>query len=404
MDAVGRNLRHRIRGTLSALAMTVAAGIGPAGADQVPEWRGLLEKIVSINSGTRNVEGLDAVRQVLVPEFEKLGMEVTVETLADGHKLLWSAVPGSDPEILFMGHIDTVFPKDSPFQQFEIKGDRIYGPGIIDMKGGIVLMIDLLKAFKETNQLDKFMVIINDDEEIGSPYSNARVKELASRVRSGLVFEPGLPDGAVVTSHAGVHWVTLTVEGKAAHAGLEPQNGISACVELSDKVGRLSKLSEPDKNILVNVGVIKGGTKPNVVCETAEAGIDIRFVEQDDLEQTLKRIQTIADEMVVYNELLAAGPTASLETVVNLPSMPPARSQRLYELLEIAGEKTGQRVSGQHVGYGSDGGTLAEAGIDVLVGVGPYGGGMHTDDEFLVVSTYEERRDLAKALIEEMLK
>jgi len=397
-----KNLRRMVMGLLPTFAASVMSD--GAGAQAVPEWQTLLERIVNINSGTRNIEGLEAVRQVLIPEFEKVGLAVTTHELEDSHKLLSMAVPGGRPELLLMGHIDTVFEKDSGFQQYERRGDSIYGPGVIDMKGGIVLMLELLQAYGGSDQLGKFMVLINDDEEIGSPYSKALVKELADDVPWGLVFEPGLPGGAVVTSHSGVYWLTLTVEGKAAHAGLEPQLGISACVELSDKVVRLSKLSDYDRNLSVNVGSIKGGTKPNVVCESAEAGIDIRFVEQDDLDGALAAIQTIADEMSVYNDVLGAAPTASLDTVVAIPSMPSNRTERLYGLLEIAGKKTGQDVSGRHVGYASDGNQLADIGMDLLVGLGPYGGGMHTDEERLVVSTFEERLDLSRALVEEILK
>lgn len=402
MGGMSKKLRRMVVGLLPAFAASVMSG--SAGAQAVPEWQTLLERIVNINSGTRNIEGLDAVRQVLVPEFEKVGLTVTTHELEDGHKLLSMTAPGGTPELLLMGHIDTVFAKDSGFQRYERRGDSIYGPGVIDMKGGIVLMLSLLQAYEGTNQLGKFMVIINDDEEIGSPYSQALVKKLAADVPSGLVFEPGLPGGGVVTSHSGVRWLTLTVEGRAAHAGLEPELGISACVEISDKVVRISKLADPARNVLVNVGVIKGGTKPNVVCETAEAGIDVRFVERDDLRKVLADIQTITDRMVVYNAQLSAAPTASLENVVTLPSMPPSSTERLYGLLQIAAKKTNQEVSGEHVGYGTDAGHLTDTGMEVLVGLGPYGGGMHTDEERLVVSTYQERLDLTKALVEEILK
>jgi len=402
MGGTSKKLRRMVVGLLPTFVASVMSG--GAGAQALPEWQTLLERIVNINSGTRNIEGLDAVRQVLIPEFEKLGLAATTLELEDGHKLLSMMVPGGSPELLLMGHIDTVFGKEFEFQGYERRGDSIYGPGVIDMKGGIVLMLGLLQAYKGSDQLGKFMVLINDDEEIGSPYSNAQVKELVADVKAGLVFEPGLPGGAVVTSHSGVHWLTLTVEGRAAHAGLEPEKGINACVELADKVVRISKLSDPDSKLLVNVGVIKGGTKPNIVCETAEAGIDVRFVEKDDLQKVLAEIQTITDQMVVYNPLLEAAPTAGLKAVVTLPSMPPSSTERLYGLLQIAGKKTNQEVSGEHVGYGTDAGHLVETGMEVLVGLGPYGGGTHTEEERLVVSTYQERLDLTKALVDEILR
>lgn len=387
-------------------AFTVLMFVCTAGIDAkaAPAWQALLKKIVNINSGTQNTDGLEAVRQALIPQFEKLGFKVTVHDLADGHKLVSMVVPGGKPELLLMGHIDTVFKKDAAFQKYKVQGDRIYGPGIIDMKAGIVLMLDLAKAFKDTGQLKKIMVIINDDEEIGSPYSKSVVRDLVTGVKSGLIFEPGLPGGGVVTSESGVRWLQLSVKGKASHAGLEPELGINACVELSDKVVRISKLSDYSRKLSVNVGVIRGGSKPNVVCETAEAGIDIRFVEKEDLQKTLREIQAITDKMFVYNKRLKAAPTAELKTTAVMPSMPPSRTKRLYGLLKIAGKKTNQKISGGHVGYASDANLLAATGMDLLVGLGPYGEGMHTDHEYLTVSTYRARLDLTKALIEEILK
>jgi glutamate carboxypeptidase len=403
MAGMTARLDRLLRQTLPAFAVSMATCVATANGETMSDWQSLLERIVNINSGTQNLAGLDTVREALVPEFEKLGLEVTAHELDDGHKLLSMTVPGAAPEILLMGHIDTVFPKESPFQRFEVRGDRIYGPGVIDMKAGIVMIRDLVSRFSGTDQLGKFMVVINDDEEIGSPYSKELVKELAADIDSGLVFEPGLPDGAVVTSHSGVHWLNLAVEGRAAHAGLEPQLGINACVELSDKVVRLSKLSDYERKLSVNVGTVDGGTKRNVVCEFAEAGIDIRFVEKDDLDKTLEAIRAITVEMAVYNDTLGAAPTAKLETLVATPSMPGARTERLYALLQAAGKTVRQEVRGRHVGYTSDANFLAETGMDVLVGLGPYGGGMHTDEEFLLAPTYDERLALTEALVNEIL-
>lgn len=399
-----RKPQKSIRRTLTAFAALAFTCAGGAHAETVPAWQTLLKEIVDINSGTRNVAGLDAVRRALIPPFEKLGFKATVHNLKNGHKLLSMVVPGGKPALLLMGHIDTVFEKDSTTRKYRVDGDRIYGDGIIDMKAGIVLMLGLAKAFEGTDRLAKIMVIINDDEEIGFPYSKSLVDQLAKGVKFGLVFEPGLPGGAVVTSEPGIQWLTLSVTGKAAHAGLEPEKGINACVELGDKLVRIARLSDYSRKLSVNVGTIKGGTKPNVVCENAEAGIDLRYVEDADLQKTLKALRAITDEMSVYNKVLGAAPTAELKTDVAIPSLPPARTGRLYGLLEIAAKKTGQQVSGRHVGYVSDANHLAETGMDLLVGLGPYGKGMHSGSEYLTTATYDERLALTKALIEEILK
>jgi glutamate carboxypeptidase len=404
VNQVKRKLQRVTKGTLLALAAVFITWSATVSAQAAPEWQALLERIVNINSGTQNVEGLDAVREVLIPEFEKLGFKVEFYDLDDSHKLLAMAVPGGEPELLLMGHIDTVFKQDSAFQRFEVKGDKIFGPGITDMKAGIILILELLRKFEGTDQLKKFLVILNDDEEIGSPYSHAVVKELVADAKTGLVFEPGLPGGAVVTSHSGVRWLTLSVQGKASHAGLEPKKGINACVELSHKVVEISKLTEYSKKLTVNVGVIDGGTKPNVVCEHAKAMIDIRFVEREDEKETVRKIQDITDRHYVYNDHLEAAPTAKLETIVAIPSIPGSHTKRLYGLLKIAGENINQMVTGSHVGFTSDANHLADTGMDLLVGLGPYGEGMHTDGEFLTISTFDERLKLTEALIKEILK
>lgn len=399
-----KNLHRAIKGTVLALAVACVTFPATVSAETASEWRSLLKKIVDINTGTRNVEGLDAAREALIPEFEKAGLEATVYDLKDGHKLVAMAAPGAKPELLLLGHIDTVFPKDSKFQKYEVKGDRIYGPGVTDMKAGIVLILELLKTFQGTTLMKKVVVIINDDEEIGSPYSRDMLRKLAAGVPSGLVFEPGLPDGAVVTSESGVRWLTLSVQGKASHAGLEPEEGINACVELSHKVVDIAKLTELSRKLSVNVGVIDGGTKPNVVCETATAGIDVRFVEQDDVEKTVRTMQAITAKSYTYNDHLKSAPTATLQTLVGIPSLPGSSTKRLYGLLEDAGKRIGQPVTGRHVGYASDANQLAETGMDLLVGLGPYGEGMHTDSEFLTISTFDERLKLTEALVREILR
>ena len=144
-------------------------------------------------------------------------------------------------------------------------------------------------------------------------------------------------------------------------------------------------------------------TKSNVVCEHATATIDMRFVERDDGENTVRKIQEITDKSYVYNDYLKTTPTAKLETLVAIPSMPSSHARRLYGLLEIAGESINQKVSSSHVGFTSDANHLADTGMDLLVGLGPYGEGMHTDSEYLSISTYEERLKLTEALIKEIL-
>lgn len=363
----------------------------------------LLEKLVAINSGTQNIEGLEKVRQLLIPEFEKLGYKTRVIEGEKKHKVVQFKVPESKPELLLMGHIDTVFTKDSPRQKLEQKEGRYYGPGVIDMKGGIVLILDVLKSL--TPELRKRVtVILNDDEEIGSPHTKEKYLALLSGIQGALVFEPALPGGVLVTSHSGVHWLKLSVEGKASHAGLEPEKGTSSCVELGFKISKIHNLSDYDKKLSVNPGTIQGGTKPNVVCEKAETKIDIRYVAQSDLDETLKQIDAIAQKnhLTLFNSSFP--PKGQTEFIVNLPSMPPVRTKTLFAIAEKVGQKNGVPVKGKHVGYASDANHLASKNIDLLVGLGPYGGGMHSDEEFLDPISYSKQQKLAVDVIRDYLK
>jgi glutamate carboxypeptidase len=153
----------------------------------------------------------------------------------------------------------------------------------------------------------------------------------------------------------------------------------------------------------VNVGTLTGGTKPNIICEEASLMLDVRYIQEADLEIALKQIERIRKEAVVSNPTLGVSPTATLETVAELPSLPPERTRELRELAFQAAASVGQQLDARHVGYGSDGNHLAQAGLQLLVGLGPYGGGMHTEQEFLSLRGYAQRRSLNRALIQNIL-
>ncbi len=367
------------------------------------ESRVLLKKLVETNSGTENISGLDKMRSLLVPEFKKLGFAETFHTTKKGRKVLSFSFPDSKPFILYMGHVDTVFPENTNFKNYIEKADKIIGPGVIDMKGGIVLMLDVLKSVS-TDIRKNILIIFNDDEEVGSFESKEVYIPLVKDIRYALIFEPGLNDGAFISSESGVKWIDLEVKGRASHAGLEPDLGVNACLELAKKIIAISELTDYSKKLTVNVGVISGGIKPNVVCEKALARIDIRYVSREDLANTISNIQKITNTNSVFSKRNHEPATAALKFVVELPSLNPDSTRELIRTTRQVAEKLGMAFKHQHVGYGSDGNYLSALpqSINILVGLGPYGEGMHTSNEYLLKKSYTERLELNIALLKKL--
>lgn len=382
---------------LCALALWVSSGY----ADDLipPRSLQLLQEVVNINSDSKNAEGLNQVRNVLIPYFEALGLVTTHHRLADGRDTLSFETATAKPSILLIGHLDTVFPVSGPFQRLSREDDRLIGPGVIDMKGGVVLMLDALAQLKQSGHLDNVRVVLNDDEEIGSSASKPVLQQLAQGLAYGLVFEPGLEDGAYVSSQSGIRWMKLTTSGKASHAGLEPENGIDACLDLAIKVKKLAELAQPEQGLLINPGVIEGGTKPNVVCDHASVTVDVRFQKLADWERTLTALEKISNHSDVFNEKLQQGTHTELTKLAEMPLLAATDTQAVVAQAQAVAKALGQPFTARAVGYGSDGNNIANPSIQILVGLGPYGGGMHSEKEFMLMASYGQRLAFATALI-----
>ncbi|AOY01922.1 M20/M25/M40 family metallo-hydrolase [Jeongeupia sp. USM3] len=392
-------MKHGLTGLL--LAAAFSGGAWAAAIE--PAYVQLLKQIVEVNTETRNTAGLAQARELLIPQFAALGMTPTRHALAEqGREVLSFDTPDKAPKVMLVGHLDTVFAKDSRFQQFADLGDRFAGPGIIDMKGGLVLMLNVLAQLKQAGRLEHVRVVINDDEEIGSPYSKKTLRSLAAGIPYGLVFEPGLEDGAVVRSQSGVRWIRLTSTGKAAHAGLEPENGLDACLDLAKKVARITALARPQQGLTINPGVIEGGTKPNVVCDKASVTFDVRFRETADWQRLSAAIDDIARQSDVYNDRLKRGVRSEVKQIAEMPLLPAEQTSVLAARFEAVAHQLGQPFHARAVGYGSDGNNLSDTGMQLLVGVGPYGGGMHTDSEHLLLSAYRDRLTLLTRLLSQL--
>lgn len=275
-------------------------------------------------------------------------------------------------------------------------GDRIAGPGIYDMKGGIALMVQALVGLRELDvqPRSRLALLITSDEEVGSPSSRALVEDLARESAAVLVFEPGnLPDGAVKTSRKGVGLFRLRVTGKAAHAGNDPDRGRSAIYELARQIARLEQLNDRASGVSVNVGVVRGGTRPNVVAAQAEAEIDLRVA-------TLAQAAEL--ERIILG-LQPAGPDVTVEVSGGLNRPPMERSPHvagLYERVRTLAAAVALDVPEIAVGGGSDGNFTAALGVPTLDGLGVVGAGAHADHEHIRIPHLAPRLALTMRLFE----
>ncbi len=363
--------------------------------------KALTEKLVNINSSSANPQGLDAVRAVLIPEFEKLGYKATT-VAGDKNKVVYFSVPGTKPQLVLMGHVDTVFAKDSPFQKFKASGAKWFGPGVSDMKGGLSLILNVLHDLSEAERKN-IAVIINDDEEIGSPFSKNVYGRWVKNLKGVLVFEPPLADGSLVDVHAGIQWLTISAKGRAAHAGFEPQAGTNACVALASKLKEIQELSRYADGVSVNPGVIRGGTKANVICENAQVDIDIRFRKLTELKEIEEKIATILKEksLTLFNPKFPV--IFGIKKTIYLPPLSEENSKDLLNVVKKTGEGLQIQITNKPAGYGSDAGHLSGMGVKVLAGLGLPGGGIHSEREFVDVKKYNEKLNLVTETVKNLL-
>lgn len=375
------------------LYLSFTASISNSAATELGPWVPLLKEWVETNSSTSNPDGITSMRKKLISAFRDAGLQTKeIQSTIDPSRYIIEATTGKpeNAKVAFIGHIDTVFPKDSAFQKFETTPTHLKGPGVIDMKGGIALMLEVLKELKMTapEQWAKIKILINEDEETGSKSSAKQMDALVQGIQTAIVLEPGTPAGEFVHSQSGVLWTELKIHGKASHAGLSHKLGKNACVELSKLITKLSKFTDYSKNFTVNAGVIQGGTTANTVCEYASAKFDVRFIDQHQADRWLKFARNQVSQ-------LPTGFKGEVEVSVLIPSLGQEKTkQRLAELAAI-GKKLNIPVRSTHVGYIADSNHIAHVpGVTVIVGAGPYGSGIHTDEETMDLKSFTDRKAL----------
>ncbi|MDG3002179.1 M20 family metallopeptidase [Paludisphaera mucosa] len=366
-------------------------------ADRLDAYLGELRGLVEHESPSGDKARLDRLADVIAARWAGLGG--AVERVANdrgGDHLVgrfFTSLPGRPA--LVVGHFDTVWPVGTidrlPFRR---EGDRLYGPGVYDMKASLILVAAVLEAFAALGGTPArpVTVLFTSDEEVGSRTSRALIESLARGCGHALILEPPLADGSLKTARKGVGRFTMTIEGRAAHAGVAPELGASAIVELAHQVLKAQALNDPQAGTTVNVGLVQGGTTPNVVPARASAEIDARAV-------------TIAGAEAVERALLgltAATPGTRVTVAGGFNRPPMERSPAVVALFEQArrvGADLDLALTEGSTGGGSDGNFTAAVGAATLDGLGTHGGGAHADDEHILVSTIPERAALLAALL-----
>ncbi|MCK9239540.1 M20 family metallopeptidase [Desulfocurvus sp.] len=366
--------------------------------EREPEMLALLERLVRINSYTANKAGTDAVGAVLREAMTGLGFGVQVVPQADAGDHLIARCPGArrlapgQRQVLFCGHMDTVFPPDSGFDAFVNQGDRVTGPGVIDMKGGLVAGIYALAALAAHGQLEGMPVafVFNSDEETGSYRSRELIMAEAARSAFAFVFECSGPGGETTTGRKGKTTLRVRATGRAGHAGNLGHAKPSAVLELAHKTIALEALNDAARGVSVNVGLVSGGVGPNTVAPRAEATVECRYRTAADGEALVAAAVALAGRPEV------PGTAVEVEVVPGRPPMEPGpANRRLLEHVVAAGRELDVPVAEDYRGGVSDANYIAQVGTPVLDGLGPGGERDHSPEEYMITSTLAARAALA---------
>lgn len=367
------------------------------------EYLQQLKLLVNIDSGSKMPEGTGKIADYLEEQYKALGLSVIRRQVSDavGPCLEIRNRPESERiDLLLMGHMDTVFPAGTVEKRpFTVEEGYAYGPGVMDMKGGLVSMLFLVREILGEGLDLSVCVAMNSDEEISSNASKEWIKELARRAEYAFVMEPGRKNGEYVCERKGLAKFHVKATGIAAHAGVAPWDGASAIHELAHMILKIINLTNRERGTNINVGTITGGTAPNVVSRYAECLIDTRFdeiAEYEKIEKTLEELAGNPADTRVKIECIREG--------FRPPMRMTERTKKLMRWMDEKGADLGMAVKWVKTGGVSDGNFVAFEGCAVIDGVGPAGDGAHSDREILQVGTVEKRLELALETVREIEK
>ncbi len=366
-----------------------------------------VERWAAVNSGSTNLAGLKTVASMLADAFSALPADVTlvkpdpvesVDTKGNvvenqrGQHLHVCVRPDAAVRILLTGHMDTVFAADHPFQTLRWLEDGVLnGPGTADMKGGIAVILAALSAVEQTSLAGRigYDVLINSDEETGSHASARLIAELAKGKTAALTYEPALPDGTLAGARPGSGNFSIIVHGKAAHAGRNPEDGRNALVAAADLAVRLAAAKAP--GLKVNPARIDGGGPNNVVPDLAILRVNLRPMSREDMTSATDAIRNAVAAIKRDHDVCC-----HVHGGFNRPPKPlDEKAEKLFHLVRDCGSELGLAINWRPTGGVCDGNNIAACGIPVVDTMGPRGGAIHSDEEFLIVDSLSERARLS---------
>jgi len=373
---------------------------------------GQVEAWAAVNSGSRNLAGLARMARILADAFaalpgalelrepapvDAMAADGRLEALEHGRNLHLKVRPAAPVQLLFTGHMDTVYAADHPFQRLEWLGSKVLrGPGVADMKGGIAVMLAALKSLEASPAAASlgYEVVINSDEEVGSPGSAALIAEAARGKQAALTYEPSaLPDGTLAGARPGSGNFSLFVQGRSAHAGRNPEEGRNAIVAAADLALRLAKGAGP--LLSVNPARIDGGGPNNVVPDHAVLRINMRPATPDDERRALSLLDAAVAMVAAEHDV-----RINMHGDFGRPPKPlDHEALKLFELVRRCGADLGQQIGWQPSGGVCDGNNIAACGVPVVDTMGVRGGAIHSDQEYLIVESLAERARLSALTI-----
>lgn len=356
-----------------------------------------LRALVNIDSGTYTPEGVAQVADELQARYVASGAEV--ERIAGGEygpHLVARWRGAGTGRALLIGHMDTVFPDgEAQRRPFHIANGRAFGPGVMDMKSGLLTGLYAIRALATESPWAELVFVCNSDEEIGSPSSHDLVARLAREADAALVLEPNSRIDKATIARKGVATYRIDVEGLSAHAGVEPHKGRNAILELASRIIAVQALNGTIPGVTLNTGVIHGGERPNIVPDAAYAQVDVRAADVEGMkavERALRGAIEVAPLVEGARAQLSGG-------FMHKPFTQSAASLRLFTLASEVAAELGYTLTGSPTGGGSDGNTTAAVGTPTLDGLGPAGGKAHNPDEYIEVDSIAPRVALLAGLI-----